>query len=108
MFEHILVMEEYLGRPTTTTERIHHKDGNRQNNNIDNLVLCADNKEHKKFHRSITGVNCIVCHGTNIRDAGIRLGRQRYRCIDCNRWFMLEYKHRLKINQAYSGITLVV
>ena len=39
VFEHILVMEKYIGRYLTKEEVVHHKDGNRQNNAIDNLQL---------------------------------------------------------------------
>lgn len=37
--EHVLVMEEKLGRYLERHERVHHKDGNRSNNNPDNLEL---------------------------------------------------------------------
>jgi uncharacterized protein (DUF1330 family) len=37
--EHRWVMEQHLGRRLVKTEDVHHKDGNRQNNHIDNLLL---------------------------------------------------------------------
>jgi hypothetical protein len=37
--EHRLVMAEHIGRPLTPNEHVHHKDGNRTNNVIDNLQL---------------------------------------------------------------------
>lgn len=39
VFEHRLVMEKVLGRLLETDEIVHHLDGNRQNNQPDNLVL---------------------------------------------------------------------
>ena len=39
VLEHRLVMEGVLGRPLTKYETVHHIDGNRENNNIDNLQL---------------------------------------------------------------------
>lgn len=47
--EHVVVMEKYLGRKLNQKEVIHHKDGNRQNNQIENLELFATNGEHLKF-----------------------------------------------------------
>ena len=44
--EHRLVMEQNLGRYLTMSEVVHHKDGNRQNNLMDNLELFARNSEH--------------------------------------------------------------
>ena len=50
--EHILIMEEDLGRKLQTQrghmgEQIHHIDGDKLNNNIDNLLLCKDTRHHK-------------------------------------------------------------
>ena len=48
--EHRKVMEEYLKRPLLSTELIHHKDFNRSNNNIENLMLFSSTKDHHEFH----------------------------------------------------------
>ena len=39
MFEHRLVMEQHLGRYLLPTEIVHHRDSNRQNNDIANLEM---------------------------------------------------------------------
>lgn len=51
--EHILVMEKHLGRELQTQrghmgEQIHHIDGDKLNNDISNLLLCSDTRDHKK------------------------------------------------------------
>jgi hypothetical protein len=50
--EHILVMEKKLGRFIKTHEVVHHLDGNKLNNNPDNLSLLTSQSEHMIFHRS--------------------------------------------------------
>jgi hypothetical protein len=37
--EHRMVMSDFLGRKLLPSENVHHKDGNRQNNAIENLEL---------------------------------------------------------------------
>src|SRR6478609_2658448 len=49
--EHRLLMEAHLGRSLLKTEVVHHKDGNKQNNSIDNLQLCSSQAEHAALHR---------------------------------------------------------
>lgn len=50
--EHVLVMEDHVGRRLKTQqgrngEQVHHIDGDKLNNKIDNLLLCKDTKHHK-------------------------------------------------------------
>ena len=61
VYVHRLVMEEKLGRRLSRAETIHHKDGNRLNNSIDNLELIS-NREHVFRHRrERIAKACPVC-----------------------------------------------
>ena len=48
-YVHRLVMEEYLGRKLEDGEVVHHIDGNKINNDIENLELLLK-QEHHKLH----------------------------------------------------------
>lgn len=48
IFEHRHIMEVFLGRKLLVTEHVHHKDGNKLNNNIDNLEVMSPSDHHRE------------------------------------------------------------
>jgi len=64
--KHILIYEEHIGRQLKTTkggggEQIHHIDGNKQNNEISNLLLCKNVSEHRLVHDSLEKAAFELC-----------------------------------------------
>lgn len=50
VMEHRLIMESYIGRVLLPTEIVHHINGIRHDNRIENLMLFSSNGQHQKFH----------------------------------------------------------
>lgn len=59
---HRKIMEEFLGRELLTSEQIHHKNGNKKDNRIENLELMT-NSEHQKLHalEKNVALKCALC-----------------------------------------------
>ena len=49
-YEHKVIMSKALGRELKTEEKVHHIDCNKINNDISNLYVCSDKKEHSILH----------------------------------------------------------
>lgn len=56
--EHRFIVENYLRRFLDPKEVIHHINENPTDNRIENLILCVNNAEHKKFHCKILSLDC--------------------------------------------------
>lgn len=64
VLEHRLVAEQMLGRPLGPDEDVHHKDGDKTNNQPENLeVLTHD--EHARLHRLSSRLPVPLHHGTD-------------------------------------------
>jgi hypothetical protein len=50
--EHFIVAERSLGRALSKGEVVHHIDGDRANNEPQNLFVCRDRSHHNEVHRS--------------------------------------------------------
>lgn len=79
--EHRLVMEQSIGRYLNKDEHIHHKDENRQNNDLDNLQLLT-RSQHTTIHNTTDMSNrkCSIC--LSDKSWINRYGREQWSYLD--------------------------
>ena len=54
--EHIIIIEDIIGRELSPDEMVHHIDCNRSNNSPENLYLCKNKYHHGKAHASFSSL----------------------------------------------------
>lgn len=57
--EHVLIMSDHIGRPIATNEIVHHRDGVRDHNWIENLELMTRSAHHSLHHKGVRKENSI-------------------------------------------------
>lgn len=55
--EHVVVMEAYIGRPLPPGTEVHHRNEDRKDNRIENLLLMRSKKDHWALHRAMEAGN---------------------------------------------------
>ncbi|MDR4491390.1 MAG: HNH endonuclease [Candidatus Nitrosocosmicus sp.] len=62
ILEHRYIMEQHIGRHLTKVEIIHHRDGNKLNNDISNLVITKRGKHQQDYHsKDMSNRSCKIC-----------------------------------------------
>ena len=52
VYEHLLVAEQKIGRPLVGGDCVHHLNGDKGDNNPENVIVCASSVEHLRYHQA--------------------------------------------------------
>jgi|SRR5687767_14749212 len=99
VFEHIIVMEQIMGRYLLPKEVVHHKNCIRNDNRPENLELFKTNSDHisKELTKDMSNRKCIDCKENTVgRRWHIRnLPKGKFRCNKCY----------IRMKRDYSSLT---
>jgi HNH endonuclease len=106
--EHRRVMEQALGRPLRKNEHVHHRNGDKVDNHLENLEIVSPSNHrlrHTKYFRSETHKECAGCHHVLPRSAftpqAHKYGRAPRdphveRCRPCRSQYTITHRHQYK------------
>jgi len=104
VLEHRYVMGKSLGRDLEKTEIVHHKDGNRRNNVINNLEL-MNNGSHTTLHHPKTAVKtfCSKCGEIIERTKGKINGKLTFCSRSCSSSYYTSRRPKKEITHGTTG-----
>ena len=56
VYTHVIIAEKKLGRYLTPEECVHHIDGDKYNNDLDNLMVFKTKADHSAFHKGVDAI----------------------------------------------------
>lgn len=84
ILEHRYVMEKYLGRKLKRKEVVHHKNGIKTDNRVENLEIVKNNSEHMRMHRwSFGGKETITCLNCNNNFVNFKSNKRKFCSKKC-------------------------
>ena len=101
IYHHRIVMENHIGRILTTNEVVHHINGNKKDNRIENLELMT-NSEHVKHHSKKTikmvSLKCPECTTIFERKRGQTfLIKKNYKYTCCSRTCQAKFSRKIQL-----------
>ncbi len=73
ILEHRAVMAIYLGRPLDSTEVVHHLNGNKSDNHVENLVVCPRSSHNAKHTEILKQLSYLTKHIKELEDENSKL-----------------------------------
>lgn len=104
-YEHRVVMERYIGRPLLKTESVHHINGDKSDNRLENLMMFKNETEHHLYEIrtkvfEITCKECGVKTKVPYRNFDYCEKCRHRKCVICGKVFRVESKRGVARNKA--------
>lgn len=107
VLEHRFLKEKEIGRVLNSDEVVHHIDGNKKNNSLDNLVVMTQN-EHARLHQYLRGKNMVELRCPQCgkifqlaKNQSFLVKKNKYNCNCCSK----ECKGKFGRSITLNGIT---
>lgn len=105
------IMSVFLRRELKTNEEVDHKDGDKTNDNLDNLQILSGEANRKKsfidrkIHKKMVELKCPECQTIFVRRRGrTHLVNKGSRATFCSRRCSGKFSSKLKTKQDYTSL----
>lgn len=102
VYEHRIQASKKLGRDLKKIEHVHHIDGNKYNNDEDNLMVFKTNSDHVAFHNGISHIldgDVYICPDKNVKKIICPICKINYMDRTSKSCSTCSNKNRRKVNR---------
>jgi len=94
-YEHRLIITKYLNRKLSRQELVHHKNGDRADNRLENLQIVT-RSEHKKLHPNLLKTHCKWGHKFTEENTYIEPSTEKKKCRKCIKIRKAKYDREIR------------
>lgn len=100
ILQHRVVAAQIIGRELTEEEVVHHKDGDKTNNKLDNLMVFKTSSDHMRFHSGQYAK--LICNDGVYECTELSYDKI---CLYCKKNFITKDKRKIFCSKECSGLS---
>lgn len=112
--EHVVIYEKNYGSSLPKGSVIHHKNEDKSDNRLENLMLCKDIAHHREIHKKLNALKacghenytkCAFCKKYDDPSTMFHSTYGQHYHSECRNIYQLKHRHKKGISHAYHKIS---